>query len=161
MFPSSSSKAPAVDALTDRTSNLTLTNVSIPSVFLPDAKMAHTQPMDASKLNHTPAPLPLPPSPEHRNDEPSPPLRSTDGVGRAGDSPSGYLDEEAPAPLHPTVAETGALASPTGGPGPSHGQLQRRESQPTRRIIRLASFGGEGLVAKPPPPQDAVDEAIE
>ncbi|BEJ02240.1 hypothetical protein CcaverHIS631_0700350 [Cutaneotrichosporon cavernicola] len=62
---------------------------------------------------------------------------------------SAYLDNE---PQHPTVAETGSLSRP--GPGPRAGQLKRRESEPMpqRRIIRLASFGGEGLVAKPAGP---------
>jgi hypothetical protein len=114
-------------------------------------------PMDASKLNHTPAPLPPLPSPP-ADDHSSPPLRSPDGIvpgaSMGTDSSAGYL-EEAPAPSHPTVAETGALStSPGHGPGPSHGQLQRRESQVGRRIIRLASFGGEGLVAKPPLAQE-------
>jgi len=122
----------------------------------------HYAAMDASKLNHAPAPLPIPSPVEEESN--SPPLRSPDG-SMAVDSPSGYLDgNDAPAPSHPTVAETGALCiSPGHGPGPSHGQLQRRESQVGRRIIRLASFGGEGLVAKPPPPQTETppEEAIE
>lgn len=76
-------------------------------------------------------------------------------------SSSAYLEGSAgETPAHPTVAETGALSvSPGHGPGPSTGQLQRRESIPSNRIIRLASFGGEGLVAKPPPAEGSPTEA--
>lgn len=62
---------------------------------------------------------------------------------------SAYLEGERETPQHPTVAETGALGTSPRGPGPSSGQLQRRESDANRRIVRLSSFGGEGLVAKP------------
>jgi hypothetical protein len=66
---------------------------------------------------------------------------------------------------HPTVAETGSLSkSPNTeqGPGPKSGQLERREKKTGEGIIKLGSFGGEGLVAKPPPGLRAGDdEAIE
>ena len=66
---------------------------------------------------------------------------------------------------HPTVAETGSLSKspvPGQGPGPKSGQLERREKKTGEGIIKLGSFGGEGLVAKPPPGLKAGDdEAIE
>lgn len=123
-------------------------------------RTSNSTPVDPSKLNNTPAALP--PSPDNgHSDNDSPPLRSPSDMngGVMMDSASGYLDPVAETPSHPTVAETGVLANDH-GPGPATGQLQRRESQPGRRIVRLASFGGEGLVAKPPPPGplDSADE---
>jgi hypothetical protein len=92
--------------------------------------------MDASKLNHTPAPLPADDGPA------SPPLRDANAMfSNPFSGESAYLDNE---PQHPTVAETGERgSSPRQGPGPRMGQLKRRESEPMpqRRIIRLASFG--------------------
>jgi hypothetical protein len=113
--------------------------------------------MDASKLNHTPAPLPADDGPA------SPPLRDANAMfSNPFSGESAYLDNE---PQHPTVAETGELgSSPRQGPGPRMGQLKRRESEPMpqRRIIRLASFGGEGLAAKParPCPGEVEEEAV-
>lgn len=127
----------------------------------------HPEPvMDASKLNHTPAPLP--PSPEETHPG-SPPLRDpanpfTNPFGGNGGMESAYLDTEM-VPQHPTVAETGEFqpSSPHAGPGPRAGQLKRRESEPMpqRRIIRLASFGGEGLAAKPARPCPGEEEVPE
>lgn len=120
---------------------------------------AHPSPaMDASKLNHTPAPLPISEAAPR-----SPPLRDANSMfSNPFSGESAYLDNE---PQHPTVAETGSLGtSPIQGPGPRMGQLKRRESEPMpqRRIIRLASFGGEGLVAKPagPCPGESEEEVI-
>jgi hypothetical protein len=133
---------------------------------------AQSPPIDPSKLNHTPAPIPIP-----ANDDPeglaaggagagltSPPLRD---ATTESNSSSAYLDGGMPIEpaSHPTVAETGSLSkSPsTGeGPGPKSGQLERREKKTGEGIIKLGSFGGEGLVAKPPPGLKAGDdEAIE
>ena len=35
------------------------------------------------------------------------------------------------------------------GPGPKSGQLERKEKKHGDGIIKLGSFGGEGLIAKP------------
>jgi hypothetical protein len=52
------------------------------------------------------------------------------------------------------VAETGTLSPQTSreGPGPIKGQLKRVEvdKEAPREIIKLGSFGGEGLQKKPP-----------
>lgn len=108
---------------------------------------ADAQAMDTSKLNNAPAAIPIP--------EPTHQQQGTDGLRSAEDPfgapappDSAYLDGTAEQPSHPTVAETGTF-SPGHGCGPMSGQLQRRESVSGRRIIRLASFGGEGLDAKP------------
>lgn len=44
------------------------------------------------------------------------------------------------------------------GPGPRSGQLERKERKQGEGIIKLGSFGGEGLVAKPPPGLKLGDE---
>lgn len=54
---------------------------------------------------------------------------------------------------HPTVAETGIPISSSTGPGPSHGQLERREPPKSADgIIKLDSFGNadDGAAAVPP-----------
>lgn len=54
---------------------------------------------------------------------------------------------------HPTVAETGIPISSSTGPGPSHGQLERREPPKSADgIIKLGSFGNadDGAAAVPP-----------
>lgn len=119
-------------------------------------------PIDPSQLNNTPAPIPIP-STEHissDNTPTSPPLRSPEA------STSAYMDTGIPLEpaSHPTVAETGNLArSPSqSGPGPKSGQLERKERKQGEGIIKLGSFGGEGLVAKPVPGLKMGDEeAIE
>ncbi|KAL7424824.1 hypothetical protein Q5752_000508 [Cryptotrichosporon argae] len=118
-------------------------------------RTAASPPLDPSKLNHTPAPLPIPIQSHAAHTEP---LRAVPdvgagagaGVGEAGPADSAYLDAGAGAEpaSHPTIAETGALGSP--GAGPKTGQLARRESDANREIIKLSSFGGEGLQIKPP-----------
>jgi len=104
-------------------------------------------PLDPRKLNQTLAPLPLPPTSETPT---SPPLRSPEP---GQNIESAYLDTDiiSEAPSHPTIAETGVFASRVGGsgPGPLSGQLKRAESNGERKIIKLGSFGGEGLEAKP------------
>lgn len=99
--------------------------------------------MDTSKLNNAPAAIPIPAPAQHHDD-----LRNAADPFGAPDS--AYLDGSGTGeqPSHPTVAETGTF-SPGHGCGPMSGQLKRRESKTGQRIIRLASFGGEGLDAKP------------
>jgi hypothetical protein len=67
------------------------------------------------------------------------------------DRPAGSaIGDDMAAPSHPTVAETGIPvdASANGGPGPSSGQLQRRDKpSPGEGVVRLNSLGGEGLQA--------------
>ena len=103
-------------------------------------------PLDPSKLNQQPAPLPMtadPTSPQS--------LRSPDS---AGPIDSAYLDNGlTETPSHPTIAETGELAhSSETGPGPMSGQLKRVKGgeKGQKEIIKMGSFGGEGLVLKPP-----------
>lgn len=106
-------------------------------------------PISAAQLNNSPAPLPPPLSPPM-----SPPPNANPEI----DIDTAYLDK-GEEPQHPTVAETGAPPShPLAGPGPMTGQLKRRESDAKRRIIRLASFGGEGLVNKPVEGEGVVEE---
>lgn len=100
--------------------------------------------MDTSKLNNAPAAIPIPEPKSAHEDH---------GLRNAADPfapDSAYLDSSGTGeqPSHPTVAETGTF-SPGHGCGPMSGQLKRRESKSGQRIIRLASFGGEGLDAKP------------
>lgn len=87
----------------------------------------------------------------------SPPLRSVDGPAgssapTSASSGGDYLGTQETA-SDPTVAETGDLSSSEAHPGPAQGQLRRvsgGERKPSEGIIRLASLGGEGLIAKPP-----------
>ncbi|WVF68831.1 hypothetical protein IAT40_003604 [Kwoniella sp. CBS 6097] len=147
-----------------------------------EARKASTSspPIDPSKLNNLPANLPTSPplnSTQANTASPfSPPLRSPDssslpgsasasaldststltsnGSGVDPTSPSGYLDTGMPIEpsSHPTIAETGILASsPDGNPGPRQGQLKRAEKPNSPEgIIKLGSLGGEGLKIKPP-----------
>ncbi|OCF31248.1 hypothetical protein I317_06195 [Kwoniella heveanensis CBS 569] len=141
-----------------------------------EARKASTSspPIDPSKLNNLPANLPTSPPLSHTQANTaspfSPPLRSPDASttstsslsagGSAPDSsldttsPSGYLDTGMPIEpsSHPTIAETGILASsPDGNPGPRQGQLKRVEKPNSPEgIIKLGSLGGEGLKIKPP-----------
>lgn len=114
---------------------------------------AASPPIDPSQLNHTPAPIPIPDASAVDTEAgvTSPPLRAP-----VDPLDSAYLDNNpgGEPSSHPTVAETGSLArSPSnedGGPGPKSGQLARKERKQGEGIIKLGSFGGEGLVAKPP-----------
>ncbi|WVQ96359.1 hypothetical protein IAU59_003464 [Kwoniella sp. CBS 9459] len=147
-----------------------------------EARKASTSspPIDPSKLNNLPANLPTSPplsSTQANTASPfSPPLRSPPAGGDSSSfglggsasgsaapsgngavdptSPSGYLDTGMPVEpsSHPTIAETGILASsPDGNPGPRQGQLKRAEKPNSPEgIIKLGSFGGEGLKIKPP-----------
>lgn len=130
---------------------------SVPSdvATSPDArrKSNPSPPIDPSRLNNHPAPLPE--QPGSSQDEPrSPPLRSPQNstsphsVTAAG---SAYLDTGLPAEpaSHPTVAETGALSS-SHETGPRQGQLKRVEKKGDGGIIKLGSLGGDGLKVKPP-----------
>ena len=102
--------------------------------------------LDPSKLNQQPAAIP----PTDSSDPTSQTLRS---AGDPTSTDSAYLlDAGTPhePASHPTVAETGALAK--SGPGPMSGQLKRVEGGERKNgkgIIKLGSFGGEGLAAKP------------
>lgn len=107
-------------------------------------------PIDPSQLNNNPAPIPIQdPTGSHSNTDKEP-LRSSENP-----IDSAYLDNGAGGEpsSHPTVAETGSLVrSPSQtGPGPKVGQLERKERKQGEGIIKLGSFGGEGLVAKPVP----------
>ncbi|WWD20016.1 hypothetical protein CI109_104489 [Kwoniella shandongensis] len=129
-------------------------------------KTTTSPPIDPSKLNNEPAPLPPPPvdqstitpipSSSTGGGLTSPPLRSPqDSVGAGAGAPldSAYLDTGAPIEpaSHPTIAETGVPASNgENGPGPRQGQLKRVEKKDGGDIIKLGSLGGEGLKMKPP-----------
>ncbi|WVO13642.1 hypothetical protein L204_101263 [Cryptococcus depauperatus] len=127
-------------------------------IGLEQRKAATSPPIDPSKLNNQPASLP----PQPENDSPYkesifPPLHSpVDGPpqypGQSFSPPqdSAYLDMGAPIELasHPTIAETGILAS-GGESGPKSGQLKRAEKS-DGSIIKLGSLGGDGLKIKPP-----------
>ncbi|WVW86557.1 hypothetical protein I302_108607 [Kwoniella bestiolae CBS 10118] len=121
-------------------------------------------PIDPTKLNNQPVPLPSPPlHPTHSNGTGSSPshtesnttLRSPTGeLGGGATIESAYLDGAMPVEpsSHPTIAETGVLSqSPVDGPGPKQGQLKRAEKPKSDEgIIKLGSLGGEGLKIKPP-----------
>ncbi|OWZ77697.1 hypothetical protein C366_03291 [Cryptococcus neoformans Tu401-1] len=110
-------------------------------------------PIDPSRLNNHPAPLPE--QPESPKAEPrSPPLRSPQNSISSHSvtaADSAYLDTGLPAEpaSHPTVAETGALSS-SHETGPRQGQLKRVEKKGDGGIIKLGSLGGDGLKIKPP-----------
>ncbi len=108
-------------------------------------------PLDPFKLNLTPASIPEP----HAIQIPNP----TSPTLRSAQHESSYFENETDTPFeipsHPTVAETGDLGrrSSQTGPGPMSGQLKRVEGgerKDGKGIIKLGSFGGEGLMAKPP-----------
>ena len=132
-------------------------STSAKPVDIPRASDSKSPPIDPAKLNQAPAPLPpvaadqlSDPAARTQNMAPtSPPLRSPEGLETGGSS--SYLDE-GEVPQHPTVAETGVLAtSPSTGPEDRSGQLKRVEGGERHDgIIKLGSFGGEGLTAKPP-----------
>lgn len=109
-------------------------------------------------INETPAPLgghspsfgqgtpASPPPHKHHSsfDRPHEPM-IIDSVGAGGravgesalaDGPSA----DSPVPMHPTVAETGVPIAAS-GPGPSSGQLPRREPAHPDHIVKLGSFG--------------------
>jgi hypothetical protein len=119
-------------------------------VDIPSRESATSPPIDPSKLNNTPAVIPLSPSNSHsqslsQSSEAAPPLRSSDA-----ETP--YLDTGITEPAsHPTVAETGVMSeSPGQEKGPVKGQLKKVEGGEKKDgIISLGSFGGEGLMAKP------------
>ncbi|KAL1409453.1 hypothetical protein Q8F55_003436 [Vanrija albida] len=103
-----------------------------------------TPPIDPTKLNNVPVHTPPRDScPSNGGRRPS--------ITR---SPSGSISDEGLAALNlalsrtasPTVAETGLKLVPVDGP--SSGQLERKEKS-VRGVIRLDSFGGEGLQRKP------------
>lgn len=130
----------------------------------------------SSHLNNSPAPLPTSPhasfgqgtvggsavsptalsggvpAPVHKHhssfDHPAQSTHQSFGQESAlqTDRPAGDVIGDAPS--HPTVAETGIPVdgSANGGPGPSSGQLQRRDKpSPGEGVVRLNSLGGEGL----------------
>jgi len=118
---------------------------------IPSRETATSPPIDPSKLNNTPAVIPLSPSNSHSQSQPqgpeaSPPLRSSDAETPYLDT--GVITEPA---SHPTVAETGVMSSSPGQEtGPVKGQLKKVEGGEKKDgIISLGSFGGEGLMAKP------------
>ncbi|TYJ56872.1 hypothetical protein B9479_002483 [Cryptococcus floricola] len=118
-------------------------------------RKATSPPIDPSKLNNQPAPLPA------QAESDSPPQNSFGSSGGSGASApsrspenpltdSAYLDQPAEQSSHPTIAETGVPAS-NGEPGPSQGQLKRAEKpKGSEGIIKLGSLGGDGLKMKPP-----------
>jgi hypothetical protein len=127
--------------------------------------MTSPPPIDPSKLNHTPAPIPVPHAEATDTHPLSPPLRSPNNGEQNLDS--AYLDttNSSGGPVepasHPTIAETGILENRTGedgGAGPKSGQLKRVDGGEKKDgLISLGSFGGEGLMAKPvgtPPLED-------
>ncbi|OCF77702.1 hypothetical protein I204_01700 [Kwoniella mangroviensis CBS 8886] len=129
---------------------------------LEEARNATTSPpIDPSKLNNQPAPLPSPPlhhttsngNGSSSHTESNTTLRSP-GNETGSTLDSAYLDSGIPIEpsSHPTIAETGVLSqSPSDGPGPKHGQLKRAEKPKSDNgIIKLGSLGGEGLKIKPP-----------
>lgn len=122
---------------------------------IPTRESAASPPIDPSKLNNTPAVIPLSPSNSNSNSQAidisqpvEPPLRSPET-----ESQTPYLDTGVPTEpaSHPTVAETGVLSSsPSQEKGPKKGQLKKVEGGEKKDgIISLGSFGGEGLMAKP------------
>ncbi|CAD6591321.1 MAG: hypothetical protein TREMPRED_006070 [Tremellales sp. Tagirdzhanova-0007] len=119
-----------------------------PTASLPRSEIASPL-LDPSKLNHQAATLPTP-----APDTTAPALRFAEPASDSfsDSSASAYLDTGVPLEpaSHPTVAETGTLAK--SGPGPMSGQLKRVEGgerKDGKGIIKLGSFGGEGLMAKP------------
>ena len=118
-------------------------------INIPARGEATSPPIDPSKLNHSPAPIPLGTDLKDNAQPVEPPLRSPETETPYLDS--GIITEPA---SHPTVAETGVLAGP-GSPGgqqggPKKGQLKKVEGGEKKDgIISLGSFGGEGLMAKP------------
>jgi hypothetical protein len=117
------------------------------------AREAASPPIDPSKLNQTPAIIPLSPTNSTMKatdvSQPvEPPLRSPET-----ENPTPYLDTGIPTEpaSHPTVAETGPMSgSPATETGPKKGQLKKVEGGEKKDgIISLGSFGGEGLVLKP------------
>ncbi|KAL1409462.1 hypothetical protein Q8F55_003445 [Vanrija albida] len=121
----------------------------VPALAPPPLERRKSAPVDPSKLNNAPAPLP----PQHVAPASPPPPEPLNVPGNADSAYLSTGDAPVEPPSHPTVAETGTFATSFGhGDGPVQGQLQRRESDVKRRIIRLASFGGEGLKIKPPVP---------
>lgn len=115
-------------------------------INIPAREEATSPPIDASKLNHTPAPIPFGSETKEMAHPVEPPLRSPETETPYLDS--GIVTEPA---SHPTVAETGILAeSPGQSLGPKKGQLKKVEGGEKKDgIISLGSFGGEGLMAKP------------
>jgi hypothetical protein len=117
---------------------------------IPARETATSPPIDPSKLNHTPAVIPLSPSKSQTQTDIAqpvePPLRSPDNETPYLDT--GIITEPA---SHPTVAETGVMAgSPGQDKGPVKGQLKKVEGGEKKDgIISLGSFGGEGLAMKP------------
>ena len=151
-------KAPTPDDGTKPIPNPPTTTQSTSST---SAAAAPQPPLDPTKLNHTPAPLPLTSDPE--------PASLATRAESSNDVDTPYLDGGLVEPAsHPTVAETGLLhKSPSrDGPGPVSGQLKRVEGGERRSgdgIIKLGSFGGEGLMAKPAmgsPTMQVPEEAI-
>jgi hypothetical protein len=115
-------------------------------INIPARGEATSPPIDPSKLNHTPAPIPLGSELKDTAQPVEPPLRSPETETPYLDN--GIISEPA---SHPTVAETGVLAeSPGQQGGPKKGQLRKVEGGEKKDgIISLGSFGGEGLMAKP------------
>lgn len=129
------------------TTNPIIHQMSSP-INIPARGEATSPPIDPTKLNHNPAPIPLGADLKDNAQPVEPPLRSPETETPYLDN--GIISEPA---SHPTVAETGVLAGP-GSPGqqggPKKGQLKKVEGGEKKDgIISLGSFGGEGLMAKP------------
>ncbi|WVQ79548.1 hypothetical protein IAT38_001647 [Cryptococcus sp. DSM 104549] len=145
-IPGSSSEAHPTLASSSSSDPATLTSLES------RRKSTVSPPIDPSKLNNLPAPLPPAPAPSSGDEARSPPRRSSVGDARSPPTDSAYLDTGAPAEpaSHPTIAETGVLASNgEAGPGPRQGQLKRVEKKSDGEIIKLGSLGGDGLKLKP------------
>lgn len=115
-------------------------------INIPARGEATSPPIDPSKLNHAPAPIPVGSDHAEMSQPVEPPLRSPETETPYLDT--GVVTEPA---SHPTVAETGTLGqSPNQSGGPKKGQLKKVEGGEKKDgIISLGSFGGEGLTAKP------------
>ncbi|WVQ75267.1 hypothetical protein IAR50_004880 [Cryptococcus sp. DSM 104548] len=129
-------------------------------------RKATSPPIDPSKLNNQPAPIPAQAEGDSPNNEPRSPVKSPRnsfgssggsgsfaGSGSAGENPladSAYLEQQSEPASHPTIAETGVPAS-NGDTGPRQGQLKRADKpKGNEGIIKLGSLGGDGLKMKPP-----------
>ncbi len=149
------------------------------------ADIIGTYPSSHIGLNDTPTPIPQrrmsgtypstgsfgPTSPGHRHPSSFNHPISASGIlteGRVSPtqvlSGSAIVDSESLGSGHPTVAETGIPVSNSSGPGPSQGQLERREPPKSGEgIIKLGSFGNADTAGAVPPPSssDAVPPSYE
>ncbi|WOO79810.1 uncharacterized protein LOC62_02G003326 [Vanrija pseudolonga] len=97
-----------------------------------------TPPIDPTKLNNVPVHTPP-------RDSPRRPSMTRTPSGSISDDGLAALNLALSRTASPTVAETGLKLVPVDGP--SSGQLERKEKN--KDVIRLDSFGGEGLQRKP------------